>query len=80
MSLIVEVDYCDEDDDDMMMKKKKTTKIIKLDIEFSNPNLIFFLTKLCQITISFKYYLHWVAAKIRLNFRPPKFRIYLDRI
>jgi hypothetical protein len=22
----------------------------------------------------------WVAAKIRLNFRPPKFRIYLDRI
>jgi hypothetical protein len=25
----------------MMKKKKKTTKIIKLDIKFSNPNLIF---------------------------------------
>jgi hypothetical protein len=26
----------------MMKKKKKTTKIIKLDIKFSNPKLIFF--------------------------------------
>jgi hypothetical protein len=41
----------------MMMKMKKTTKIIKLDIKFSNPNLKHFLTILCQITISFKYYL-----------------------
>jgi hypothetical protein len=56
LSPLVEVDDGDEDDDDMK-KKKKTTKIIKLDIKFSNPTLIFFFTILCQITISFKYYL-----------------------
>ncbi len=55
LSPIVEVDNGDEDDNDD--EEKKTTKIIKLDIKFSNPNSIVFLTILCQITISFKYYL-----------------------
>ena len=36
-----------------------------------------------DIVCWYDYYLwwnYWVAVKIRLKFRPPKFRIYLDRI
>jgi hypothetical protein len=61
----------------MMKKKTKKTKIIKLDVKFFNPNLIYFLTILCQITISFKY---WVTVEIGIKFRPHLFRLYLDRV